>query len=138
MAGDFVLAALALEALDILESLGLGLVQVGSAALVLGQEAALPEKVYPLVGVFEAFDRLLERRHSAAADTEHVEKFVPEGLGLGAFVLRAFPLAGESDGALADFIPGKSGHGGTGSFSSERSNLTKCRANNPDGIRSGL
>jgi len=60
------------------------------------------------------------------------KKFVPEGLGLGAFVLRAFPLAGESDGALADFIPGKSGHGGTGSFAGKRSSRTGRRANGPD------
>lgn len=38
-----------------------------------------------------------------------VEKLVPEGLALGLFGGGAFPIAGEADGAVADFVPVKHG-----------------------------
>lgn len=59
----------------------------------------------------QSLDGLFEGGDGAAFDAEDVEEFVPEGLGFGAFFGGALPLVGKGDGALADFVPGQTGHG---------------------------
>lgn len=76
----------------------------------LGEEFAFPEEVDAVLA-FDGLDALLEAGDLAALHAEDVEEVVPEGLRLGVFSGLFAPLAGELDGALADFSPGKRRHG---------------------------
>ena len=111
VARDFVLSAIANKVVDVAKRLRLGLAQVLPATLVLDQQHAGPEKVDVAVLAGDLLHRLLKRRHDAAANAEHREKLVPKRLFLGALAAGAGPVAGESDGVVANFVPGN-GHGG--------------------------
>jgi len=87
-----------------------GVARVCAVALVLDEELAAPEEVDGALVAFEVGDIRLEGGEGGAAEAEDVEELVPEGLLLGALGAVASVVAGEADGAVADFVPGKVGH----------------------------
>lgn len=107
IAGYFVKAAFVNQVLNVAEGLGFRLAEVFPEALVLDKNNAGPEQIDVAVLTGDFLDRLFEAGNGAAADSEHVEEFVPEGLLLAALASDAGPLFREGDSAVADFIPGK-------------------------------
>ena len=104
-------AILGLEALDVSQGLGVGLVEISAAGFVFGDQSAGPEQVDEVVMAAQGAHGRFKAGHGAPADAEEVEKFVPESLGLGALAGDIGPFTREKDGALTDFVPGE-GHGG--------------------------
>jgi hypothetical protein len=74
---------------------------------VLDQQHTLPEQVDIAALAVTLFDWRLKRSDPAAGDPEDIEKTIPEALGLGIFRAFICPFPGESQGAVAYFIPGK-------------------------------
>ena len=50
-------------------------------------------------------DRLLESGDCAPADSEYVEKLIPEGLAFRGLTGHASPVPAKGDGAVADLVP---------------------------------
>ncbi len=94
-----------LDAGEIIERLGVGLVQILAARLVFDQQHALPEQVDVALPVAELLDRLLEAGDALAVYAEDVEELHPERFGLGIFRSFVFPAFGEFVGTVADFVP---------------------------------
>ena len=50
-------------------------------------------------------DALLEAGYLAPGDAEHLEKCIPQRLGVGVLAFGALPVSGKGGGARADFVP---------------------------------
>lgn len=72
-------------------------------------ESAGPEDVDAVGGAGEGLDGRFEGGDGAAGLAKDAEEIVPEGVSLRVFFGGIGPVAGEGDGALADFVPGE-GH----------------------------
>ena len=109
--GDFLAAPGVHEATDVFHALRVGLAEVFTGALVLGEQGAGPEEVNvgPVAG--ELFHRLLEAGDDAALLAEDEEEGVPEGFGLGVLARLVLPVLREDNGAVFDFVP-RERHGG--------------------------
>jgi len=98
------------QSLEVVRSLRERAFQVLTGALVLDQEHALPECVdasaLELAARAGDFDLLFEDRDASAVDAEDIEETVPEALRLRALRALTLPLAGKSEGAVFDLVPG--------------------------------
>ncbi len=130
IARDFLPTIFPGEVFDVGKGLGLREVEVFAVALVLNQQTTTPEEVDRAFVAFQVADILLKGGDGSATQTENVEEVVPESLFLGALGAITRVLARKADGAVADFVPGEMGHGGTyylTMIAGERS-VTFCRA----------
>ena len=75
-------------------------------------EAAFLEQIDGALVAFEVADVFLERGERGAAQAEDEKEVIPESLLLRALRAVARVLAGEADGAVADFVPGEGGMAG--------------------------
>ena len=60
VAGNFIVPARGSQFLNVLKSLGFGLNERLTRALVFSQQAAFPKEVNPVVGIFQAANRFLK------------------------------------------------------------------------------
>ena len=81
-----------LQPREVVEGLGLCLLQITASALLFDQEHAAPEKIDEAAFVAEIADRLLKGRNAPNRDPKDLEEVAIEQLGLSLFIAFPFPV----------------------------------------------
>ena len=95
---------------DIPHGLGKGFGQILAGAFVLAQQLARPEHIGKLGAAFAVLDLVFHGGGAVAVEIEDGEKFVPEGIFLGALAGLVFPAFGELLGQAVFVFVGVGGH----------------------------
>ena len=92
---------------DVAGGLNGGADEVSAEGFLLDQDDAGPEQINETLRAGEFLDGLFVDRHIAAADAEHGEEGVPEGVGIAAFIAVTGVIGGKHGGAGAQIVEGK-------------------------------